>query len=146
MVKVCDAPLARFPIVQVGADQDPADNVGEPTAVYPVGSTSVTTTPVVAYIPLLVAVNVKVMFVPTFGVELLTVLIILISVGQFSVFKVLEVLMAGPPQGSVITYCTTTAPKPVNVKLFPIKVPGPLTSESVPPAGKGFKVAEDPTQ
>lgn len=75
MFKVTVAPLAKLPMVQLGAVQVPADGVAL-TKVYPVGKTSFTLTPVAALGPLFLAVKVKVTLVPTTGALLLTVFVI----------------------------------------------------------------------
>ena len=78
MFKVALAPLAKLPMVQLGAVQLEVTGL-KLTKVYPAGRISFTFTLVAALGPLLVAVIVKVTLVPSVGVSLLTVLVTLRS-------------------------------------------------------------------
>ena len=93
-VRVTLAPLARLPMSHVGAIQVPTDGVTL-TSVYPDGILSVTLTPVAMLGPLLVAVIVKVMLLPTKGVPLFTVFMMDRSVTGTGVGMLVEVLFPG---------------------------------------------------
>ena len=72
--KVALAPIPKFPIVQVGADQAPNEGVAL-TKLYPAGIISETLTPVAGLGPPLVAVIVKVILLPIIGVLLLAIFV-----------------------------------------------------------------------
>ena len=76
---VSETPFARFPTVQVGAVQVPAEAAAL-TKAYPEGKLSITDTPVASLGPLFVTVKVNTIVSPTFGVVLSTVFTISKSV------------------------------------------------------------------
>src|ERR1700687_4780919 len=79
MVSVALPPLARAPMVQVPATYVVPTLGAADTKVRPAGNTSVTTTPVAALGPLLVAVTVKTTLVPKSGGTFETVLVVAMS-------------------------------------------------------------------
>ena len=135
---VADAPLAKFPIVQVGADQVPVAGVAL-TRVYPAGMQSVTLTPVAADGPLFVAVIVKVTLLPTAAPNGETVLVTDKSASTahwigFFTFTTVVVVLEQP--ALVKLYVTVWLPLVLAAKLItPVEalILKPASEVNVPP-------------
>ena len=122
----------------MGAVQDPVEGVAL-TRVYPDGNASLTLTPVAGLGPLLVAVMVKVTLLPTFGVALLTVLVIERLVQRVSTITTSADTEETQPASFVTVKVWVPAANPVMIVVVvePVMAPGLIVQF---PDGKPLKI------